>query len=102
MLLNICSRLKKQTTYSKQNILTGQGLNIEINLTLKAPITPAADNKFCDIFPNFQKKLGMLFHENRLLADDSHPISCLICYFLKKQQNLKLSSAANYRWRFKG
>ena len=22
--------------------------------------------------------------------------------FLKKQQNLKLSSAANYRWRFKG
>ena len=22
-------------------------------LTLKMPITPAADNKFCDIFPNF-------------------------------------------------
>ena len=36
-------------------------------------------------------------------ADDSHEISCLICYFeKKKQQNLKLSSAANYRWRFKG
>ena len=25
-------------------------------LTLKVPITTAADNKFCDIFPNFQKK----------------------------------------------
>ena len=23
-------------------------------------------------------------------------------YFLKKRQNLQLSSAANYRWRFKG
>ena len=26
----------------------------------------------------------------------------LFVFFLKKQQNLKLSSAANYRWRFKG
>ena len=34
-----------------------------------------------------------------MLADSSHEISCLIC-FLKKQQNLKLSSAANCRWRF--
>ena len=42
----------------------------------------------------------MIFHENRLPADDSHEISCLICYFLKKQQNLKMLSAANYRWRF--
>ena len=42
----------------------------------------------------------MIFHENRLPADDSHEISCLICVFLKKQQNLKLSSAANYRWCF--
>ena len=36
----------------------------------------------------------MIFHENGLPADHSHEISCLIC-FLKKQQNLKLSSAAN-------
>ena len=44
----------------------------------------------------------MIFHENRP-ADDSHEISRLICYFEeKKQQNLKLSSAASYRWRFKG
>ena len=26
------------------------------DLTLKAPITTAADDKFCDIFPNFRKK----------------------------------------------
>ena len=38
-------------------------------LLLKAPITTAADNKFCDIFPNFPKKEGMIFHENCLLAD---------------------------------
>ena len=41
----------------------------------------------------------MVFHENCLLADNSHKISFLICKF-EKQQTLKLSSAANYRWRF--
>ena len=44
----------------------------------------------------------MISYENRLPADDSHEISYLICYFGKKRQNLILSSAANYRWRFKG
>ena len=60
-------------------------LNISIAaaLTLKAPITTAADDKFRDIFPCFRKKSGMIFHENRLPADDSHEISCLICYFRK-------------------
>ena len=43
----------------------------------------------------------MILHENRLPADDSHEISCLIGYFKKKRQNLKLSSAANYRWHFR-
>ena len=28
----------------------------------------------------------MLFHENRLPADDSHEISCLICYFRKNDK----------------
>ena len=46
-------------------------------------ITTTADDKFCDIFPNFQKKSGMIFHENRLPADDSHEIACLIYYFEK-------------------
>ena len=53
---------------------------IKFILTLKAPIITAADDKFCEIFPNFQKKkkkkIGMIFHENRLPADE-----CLICYF---------------------
>ena len=70
-------------------------------LTLKAPITTAADDKYCEISPNYRKKYGMIFHENCLPADDSHEISCLICFF-EKRQNLKLSSAATYRWRFKG
>ena len=28
----------------------------------------------------------MILHENRLPADDSHEISCLICYFLKSSK----------------
>ena len=47
-----------------------------ISLTLEASITTAADDKFCEIFPNYKKK-GMVFHENHLPADDSHEISCL-------------------------
>ena len=39
----------------------------------------------------------MIFHENHLPSDDFHEISCL-----KKQQNLKLSFVANYRWCFMG
>ena len=30
----------------------------------------------------------MVFHENRLPADDSHEISCLICYFRKRSKFL--------------
>ena len=37
----------------------------------------------------------MIFHENRLPADDSPEVSCHML-FLKKRQNLNLSSAANY------
>ena len=37
-------------------------------LSLKAPITTAADDIFCDIIFNFQKK-GMIFHENCLPAN---------------------------------
>ena len=55
-------------------------------LTLKAPITTAADDKFNDIFPNFWKYWGMIFQENRLPADDSHEISCLICYIWKSSK----------------
>ena len=46
----------------------------------------AADDKFCGIFPNFWRKKGIIFDENRLPADDSHEILCLICYFLKSSK----------------
>ena len=45
--------------------------------------TTAADDKFCNIFPNFRKDYGIIFHENPLPADDSHEISFLICYLWK-------------------
>ena len=48
----------------------------------------------------------MILYENRLLAeriaDDSHELACLMLFFLKKLNYLLLSSAAHYRWRFKG
>ena len=55
-------------------------------LSLKAPITTAADDKFCNIFSSFRQKEGMIFHENRLPADDFHEISCLIYYFWKSSK----------------
>ena len=42
----------------------------------------------------------MIFYENRLPADDSHEISCLICYFRKKAK-FEIVASANYRLRFK-
>ena len=50
----------------------------EVGLILKALITMAADDKFCDIFLNFRQKKSLILHEP---ADDSHEIPCLICYF---------------------
>ena len=49
-------------------------------LTLKAPITTAADDILCDIFLNFQMKLGMIFHKNHLPADDSHEYHALFIF----------------------
>ena len=51
-------------------------------LILKAPIITAADDKSCDIFSNFRKK-GMILHENRLPADDSHDNHALYVIFKK-------------------
>ena len=56
-----------------------------VSVNLKAPITIAADDIFCNIILDFRAKLGtcMIFHENRLSADAYHEIPCLICYFQK-------------------
>ena len=73
-----CFLIWNQETEEKINSMPPLGENM---LTLKAPITTAADNKFCNIFPNFRQKSGMILHENCLPADNSDVISCLICYF---------------------
>ena len=48
-------------------------------LTIKEPITTAADNKFFDIFSNLLKKI--MYDISSESADVSHEISCLLCYF---------------------
>ena len=63
---------------------------------IKVPIMTAADNKFFDIFPNFRKiRYNISFASRRLSRN-----TMTYLLFLKKQQNLKLLSAANYRWHF--
>ena len=88
--LNICTISLKSSVlaYIKHGILT-----------LKAPIPTAADDKFCDIFSNFRKKKGTIFHENRLPAEILMKYHALFVIF-EKWQNFILLSAANYRWPF--
>ena len=71
-------------------------------LTLKAPITIAADDKFCDIFSNFRKRIryDISWESSASRRFSWNIIPYLL--FLKEWQNLKLSSVANYRWRFMG
>ena len=45
-------------------------------LVYKDNITTTAN--FATSFLIFQKKKGMILHENRLQGDDSHEITCLI------------------------
>ena len=47
-------------------------------LTLKAPITTAADDSQKYFFFIFQRKQVLAFHVNRLPADDSHEMSRLV------------------------
>ena len=60
----------------------------------------ADDNlQFYRFFKNNQK--GMIFHENRLLADDSHVISYLI--FVENWETVvKFVVCCSRDWRFKG
>ena len=68
-------------------------------LTLKAPITTSADHKFCDI-SIFDKNKGRYFV--RIVCQQTILMkAATTVFFGKKRQNLKLSSAANHRWRFK-
>ena len=57
---------------------------------LKAPITTAADNKFCDIFPNFRQKRYITWESS---ASRRFSWNMPFLLFLKKRQNLQFSSA---------
>ena len=48
-----------------------------------------------DIILEFQSKLRLTYMFMNRLAEDSHEISSLIKAFLKKHQDLKMSSASN-------
>ena len=91
-----CTWLYAADIFRTPKIMAGQGL------TLRAPITTAADDKFCDIFPYFWKKIRYdISWESSASRRFSRNIMPGLL-FLKKQQNLKLSSAAKCRWRFNG
>ena len=76
-------------------------LMLSLFLTLKAPIKTAADDKFCNIFPIFRKNKVRYF--KRIVCQQTILLKYHALFvILKNGQNLKLSSATNYRWRFKG
>ena len=73
-----------------------------MTLNLKAPITTAADDKFCYIsFLVFDK--NKVWYIIRIVCQQTIFVKYHALFvILKKQQNLKLSSAANCRWRLMG
>ena len=72
---------------------------ISISLTFKVPNITAADDKFGKKFPNFQKNkvYYMRIVYQQMIIMKYHALFAIF-EKKKKQQNLKLSSAANYRW----
>ena len=67
---------------------------------MKRHLQFAAGNnfKFCCFFKI--NKYGMVFHENRLLADDSHEISYLIFFSKIRKDVAKFVVCCNRDWRF--
>ena len=72
------------------------------SLTLKAPIGTAANrDKFCEIFPNFRK--NKVWNFMRIVCWQTILMKYAIFVNFEKEAKFKFfSSAANYRWRFKG
>ena len=65
-------------------------------LTLKAPITTAADDKFFYLFFFiFQRKQVLTFHVNHLLEISKR-------VFSEKKKKFRMSCATNFAWSFKG
>ena len=67
----VCSWNQKYVwSLGKLTAISAVRINKFLDLTLKVPITTAADDKFCDILPNGRQKK---------VADVTHVMSCLIC-----------------------
>ena len=69
------------------------------DLTLKAPITTAADNTFKSIFLLFLENKSWHFMGIVCQTDDSHEISKLTFW---EKYFFRLPSATNFAWCFKG
>ena len=88
----------KATKQTKHNYKLTQDESFS---TLKAPITTAADNKFWDIFPIFHK--NKLWYYMRIVCQQTILMKYHALFVIfDKAAKFELSSAANYRWRFKG
>ena len=66
----VCDSIRMQTTIATEN---HRHLPIA---SVNEPLQQTTISNFAAFFKNNQK--GMLFHENRLLTDDSHEVSYLI------------------------
>ena len=86
-----CEKIGNNSTNLTVSVFTPVKFNE--NLIFKAPIVTAADDKFGTSFPIFGKNKASRWFSWNIMP---------YLLFLKKQQNLQLSSAANYRWRFMG
>ena len=62
--------------------MTELNISLNVSLTLKMQTSTAADDIFRHL-SQFSKKLGVRFHGNHLLADNSHEISYLFYTFEK-------------------
>ena len=51
-------------------------------LTLKAPITTAADDKFFIIFHNFRKQLGKIYHTLFVIFEKAAKCEIVVCHKL--------------------
>ena len=56
MIFDPCLSVVKSVYNCRLSGVNTSGQLIDKEFTLKAPITTAADDKFCDIFPNFRQK----------------------------------------------
>ena len=74
---------------------------VEMILTLRAPITTAADDIHKFYFIAFQRKLNLMFSSESSARQRIH-MKNQVLFSLKDKSKIKMSSAAIFVWRFKG